>query len=188
MTINALSVWKSSFKAEVVPTDGVTWPDNMTNWYTAQFNSPKLSLPGITIAAPPLPATYGSAAFKAIYSTLAPGLSQSAAITLIADAWAAGLAASVVLVKPGDAIGVPAPATIWSVVTTSVFTPASVVAGKAKILELIGAPNVGEALDSQTPLKFYEATLLLKVTTTGLNSIPPPVGPLPLVDAERAIA
>lgn len=187
MTLEALSTWKSTFKTSVVPTAGGGWPDFLTNWYAARFNAPRLSLPGLTIAAPPLPATFGSAAFRAIYATLTQGLTQSAAINIIANAWAAGLAASTVLVKPGDSIGTPSPATTWSTVASSIFTAASVTAGKAKILELIGAPNVADALDSQTPIKFREATLLLKVTTTGQNSVVPPGGPNPLVDTARAV-
>jgi hypothetical protein len=186
MTLEALSIWKSTFKAQVVPTAGPGWPDFLTDWYAQRFNTPMLSLPGLTIAGA-LPVVFGSAAFRALYATLAAGLSQSAAVNIIANAWAAGLAASTVTVAPGSSIGTPSPATTFSTVATSIFDAPSILLGKAKILELIGAPNVADALDSQTPIKFREATLLLTVTTTGLNSLPPPGGPTPLVDAARAV-
>ncbi len=187
MTIEALNIWQSTFKDEVIPTDGPEWPSVFTNWYAARFDTPNLSLPGLTIASGNLPVTFGKAAFEAVFSTLAPGLTQAAAMAIIANAWEAGLIASTVSVLPGDSVGAPLPATIWSVVSASIFDPASVVLGKAKILELIGAENVGDALDAAAPVKFREATLLLTATTTGLDSTPAPAGPLPLVDTARAV-
>ena len=188
MTLEALTIWKSTFKAEVVPTASPEWTTNMTNWYTDRINTPNLELPGLTLVAPPLPMVFGSSAFKAIFETLSAGLTQEAAMIIIADAWQAGLDASIVSVLAGDSIGVPSNATTWSSVTSSIFDAPSIAAGKAKILELIGAPNVDDALDAEMPVKFREATLLLTVTTTGLDSTPSPGGPLPLVDALRAVA
>lgn len=188
MTLEALSTWQSTFKDQVVPTEGSDWPDNFTDWYAERVDSPRLSLPGLTIAAPPLPVTFGKAAFKAIYSTLTVGLTQAAAMAIIANAWEAGLLASTVSVLPGDSIGTPSPATTWSSVTSCVFDTLSIAAGKNKILELVGAGNVDDALDTPAVVKFREATLLLTVTTTGLDSTPSPGGPLPLVDAARAVA
>jgi len=185
MTLEALSTWKSTFKTDILPVSDASWPDSMTDWYADRINTPLLNLPGLTLASPPLPVTFGKAAFKAIFQTLAQPNSQSVAMNIIANAWEAGLIASTVLVKALDSVGTPSPATTWSVVTTSVFDPASIALGKAKILELIGAPNEEDAEDSQTPIKFREATLLLTVTTTGLNSVTPTAGAL--VDAARAV-
>jgi hypothetical protein len=167
------------------PTAGAGWPDSFTNWYAARFDTPKLSLPGLTPSVSPLPVVFGKSAFKAIFSTLAPGLSQSAAMAKVADAWEAGLLAATVTVAPGSFVGSPSPPTTWSVVASSVFTPASIALGKAKILELVGAANVADAANSQTPVKFREATLLLKVTTSGTNSVTPTPGPF--VDANRSV-
>lgn len=189
MTLEALSIWQSTFKTELPPVKDGSWPDSMTNWYTDRFNTPNLSLPGLVAVPDPTPAVYGSAAFKALFSTLSPGLSQSAAMQIVASAWEAGLLASIVTVSAGSSIGSPSPTTTFSAVTTSVFDPPSIAAGKAKILELVGAANVKDALQAQMPVKFREATLLLTVTTTGLDSTPSGSGgPLPLVDAARAIA
>ena len=185
MTLEALSDWKTTFASDMVPVSDASWPDTMTDWYVARIDTPLLSLPGLTLAVPPLPVTFGAAAFKAIFSSLAQPITQVAAMNIIANAWEAGLLATTVLVKPLDSIGVPSPATTWSAVTTSVFDPASIALGKAKILELIGAPNADNAEDSLTPVKFREATLLLTVTTTGLNSVTPTAGPL--IDAARTV-
>lgn len=187
MSLDDLQTWKQTFKDQVVPTGGDDWPDNLTDWYVGLFDAPKVSLPGLTIVATPLPVVFGASAFKAIYSNLTSDLSQADAIAIIANAWEAGLLTSTVTVLPGDSIGVPVPTTIWSAVTSTVIDAPSIALGKAKILELIGAPNAKDALDSQTPVKFREATLLLTVTTTGLDSTPTPAGPLALVDAARAV-
>jgi len=188
VTLEALDIWQQTFKNDIAPVADDSWPDAFTDWYAERFDTPNLSLPGLTLAAPPLPVVFGKAAFKAIFSTLAPGVSQQEAMETIADAWEAGLLASTVSVVAGDSIGTPSPTTTWSSVSSSVFDAPSIAAGKAKILELIGAPNVGDAAESQTPVKFREATALLTVTTTGLDSTPGGSGgPLPLVDAARAV-
>ena len=59
MTLEALSIWKSTFEDDIPPTKGPEWPDSFTDWYTARFNSPLLELPGLTIVVPPLPMTFG---------------------------------------------------------------------------------------------------------------------------------
>lgn len=188
MSLDGLSTWKSTFKAAVPPVGDATWPDNFTNWYTARVNAPKLELPGLTIASGTLPVTFGSAAFLAVYATLAAGLTQAAAMGIIADAWEAGLNASSVAVVAGDSIGSPSPTTTWSVVNSCVFDAASITAGKAKIMELVGASNAADALDSEVPVKFREATLLLTVTTEGKDSTPSGSGgPLTLNDNARAV-
>ena len=186
MALESLTIWQQTFKDEVPPVSDASWPDSITDWYADRFDDPRLSLPGLTINVPPLPVVFGKAAFKGKIVELNPGLSQSAAMTIVADAWELGLNASTVSVIPLDAIGVPSPTTQWSSVTSSVFDPTSVAAGKSKILELIGAPNVDDALDAQFPVKFREATLLLTVTTTGLDSVAPT--PNPLTDPTRAVA
>lgn len=184
MSLEALSVWKESFASQVKAVKDEAWKDNFPNWFASVFNAPKLSLPGLLIAVTPLPLTWGKDAFKAIFSTMT---AQSNGAVILGNAWEAGMLASTVQVKAGDSIGVASPATTWSSVTSSVFTPASIAASKAKVLEIAGALPTKNALESQAPVIFREATLLLKVTTTGLDSTPSPAGPLPLVDAERAV-
>jgi len=184
MSLDSLDDWKTSFAAGVKGVKDDSWKDNLPDWYESVLNSPKLSLPGLEIASPPLPFTFGKAAFKAIFETMTK---TSNGPVVVADAWEAGILASVVEVKAGDSIGAPSPTTLWSDVTTSVIDPASIALGKAKILELASAPTVKDATKSHAPIRFYEATLLLTVTTTGLDSTPGPAGPLPLVDAGRAV-
>ena len=80
------------------------------------------------------------------------------------------------------------PNTIFSVVNTTVIDPTSIALGKAKILELVTAPPVSDPQLSQFPTKFREATLLLTITVSGLDSTPPGGGgPLPLVAANIPI-
>lgn len=185
MSLEPLATWQSTFKAQMPPVAVGTWPLSMTNWYAERFNTPNLDLPGLTLSTSPLPAVFGNAPFMALFSTLAPGLSQAAAMMIVANAWEAGLLASIVTVAPGSSIGAPSPATTWSAVASSIFDPPSIAAGKAKILELVGADNVADALDAQMPVKFREATLLLTVTTTGTDSTPS--GGSPLIDPARPV-
>jgi len=186
VTLDALDIWKQTFEAQVPPTSDPDWPDNLANWYAERLDTPKMSLPGITIAVPPLPVVFGKAAFRAVYATAAIGESKVQFASKLADAWGQGMQAATVAVKAGDSIGTPSPTTTWSVVSSSVFDTASIDAGENKILELASAPNVKDAKDSAIIQKLYEATLLLTVTTTGSDSVTPT--PNPLVDTARGVA
>ena len=134
MSLEALSIWQSTFETDIPPVADASWPDSFTDWYADRFDSPNLSLPGLTIASPPTPVVFGKSSFKTIFSTLAPGLSQSAAMNIVANAWEAGLLASTIGVVAGDSVGTPSPATTWSSVTSSLIDPASIALCKLKIL------------------------------------------------------
>jgi len=174
--IDALPVWKSTLAA-LPPTTGA-WSPAFSAWYAGRI---------IAISPDPLvlvPAgflfTFNVATFSTMLSALAPVPTAAAGILGFANAWEAALLASTAIMGPGSALVPPSPATIFSVVILTVIDPASIALGKAKLLELATAPPETDANDSLFPEKFRDATLLLTITVTGLNSIPPIVGPLPL--------
>jgi len=188
VTLEAFTIWQSTFVAQVPPTDAPDWPDNLADWLAERLDTPKLSLPGITLAVPPLPVVFGKAAFRSIYSTAAAGDTRETFASKLANAYEAGMQNATVTVKPGDSIGVPSPTTTWSVVASSVFDAPSIAAGKNKVLEIASAPDPEKPEDSAIIQKLYEAVGLLTVTTTGSDSVPPPSGPNSLVDTARGVA
>lgn len=177
MAIDPLATWQSTLNALPKVGDN-SWTTNFSNWYADRIigittNPANLVPVGFLF-------TFAKPIFQAQLLTLAPTNSALAGITGFANAWAAALTASTVAVAAGSAIPPPSPATIFGTVISTIIDTASIAAGKAKILELVTAPAVGSALLSEFPVKFRDATILLKITVTGLNSVPPPPGPNPL--------
>lgn len=183
MAVDVLQDWKDTLAALPKVAD-TSWAANFAGWYADRIvgittNPANLVPVGFTF-------TFAQPVFAAQLLALTPVGDALSGITGFANAWETALLATTVAVSPGSAIPPPTPPTIFSVVTTTVIDPASIAAGKAKILELVTAPPVADAQNSLFPVKFRDATLLLTITVTGLDSQPPPSagpGPQPLVAA-----
>lgn len=173
-----LPIWKAQY--ELIPKDGVLAAPqgalNIAN-YVSQRVTGKLTLAPI-IGGPPAIFTFNPAAFAAPLSALVPSPDPITGKTAMANAWQAAALASVMLVTPGAYVGAPTPATIFSVVAC-VVNPASVAAAYAALLSSMLALQA-TPLPSQIPDLLYAAFASLTYNLTGLNSIPPPAGPLPL--------
>ena len=180
MALEPVKTWKSTLAAVPLVADS-SWATNIANWYLARiaFISPD---PTAFVAVGFL-FTFNSATFKTKLLTMTPTTDPAAGALGLANAWEAAILASTAAVLPGSAVlppPVPVPATIFSVVATTIIDSASIAAGKAKILELAAALPVSDANSSQFPIKFREATALLSITVTGADSTPTPAGPLSL--------
>ena len=175
MSLEPLSVWKSTLAA-LPPTNTGAWSANFASWYATR-TLPISPDPSVFLASGFL-FTFNSAIFQTQLSALMPVNNAVAGITGFANAWEAAILASTVLVAPGSALVPPSPPTIFSVVATSIIDAPSIALGKLKLLELVSAPQVPDANDSQFPEKFRDATMLLTFTVTGINSIAPVPTPL----------
>lgn len=180
MAIDALQIWKDELAALPKVAD-TSWAANFAAWYADR-------LAGITTSPSALVPTgfvftFAQAAFAAQLLSLAPTTSAAAGIMGFANAWQTALLATTAVVGPGSFKPPTSPATLFSAVISTIIDPASITAGKAKLLELVTAPPVADPQNSAFPVKFREATLLLSITVTGLDSTPTPAGPLPLVAA-----
>jgi hypothetical protein len=178
MSIKPLQDWKDALEA--LPKVGdASWALAFADFYEEMIlqitTDPSIMTPvGFTF-------TFNKAIFAAQLATLAPTPDALAGITGFANAWNAAVLSTIVVVGPGTVYGSPSPATTFSAVVTSLINPASIAAGQAIILTLATEPPVGDPQDSKFPEKFRDATLALMIDVTGINSIPPPAGPLPLV-------
>ena len=179
--IDPLNVWKSTLK-DLPKVDNPIWAINFANWYGDRIQNiepdpTKLQPAGFVFI-------FNRVLFASLLSALPPTPSQPAGIAMFAAAWEAAILTTVfpatLSASSGTVVPPPSPATTFSVVNSVILDPASVAAGKAKILELASAPLTGDATESQFPVKFREATLKLTITVTGLDSTPTPAGPLPL--------
>lgn len=180
MAIDALSVWKSEL-ANLPKVADTSWALAFASWYADRLTGITTDPSGLTASS--FTFTFPTSIFATALVALAPTTSAAAGIAGFAGAWETALLASTALVAPGSYIGSPSPSTTFSVVATTVIDPASIAAGKAKLLELASAAPVADPNDSEFPVKFREATLLLTITVSGLDASPTPSGPLPLVAA-----
>lgn len=177
--IDGLSTWQTTFAA-LPKTLGPEWSTNIATWALARVVAAELQT--LTDAVPPT-FLFSDSTFASQLATLLPTLDPSSAAMGVANAFEAAILASSLLVEPGSFVGTSTPATLFSVVNTALIDPPSIVAAKAKVLELATALPVDDAEDSAFPVILREAFLLLTGTVTGLNSVPPPAGPNPLVAA-----
>lgn len=179
MPIDPEAIWKSKFKE--LPTDGSgggAWAKNMAD-ATDQRVTNKLGLNGLTGS---ITFTFKKDIFENMLKIIVPAPTPVAGAQQIAMAWQMAVQASTIVVAPGTYIGVPSPATIFSVVTSSVIDPPSVAIGSALIVSLLTAAQaIPDGNNNIIGPTLRKAFLSLTVTVTGLDSTPTPAGPLPLL-------
>ena len=173
--LKPLPAWKASIAA-IPPSKGPVWANNFANWYATEiatiFPKPPTLVPTGFVF------TFNTAVFITMLSKNPPTLDPVAGINGFANAWEAALLASVVVVSPGTYYGSPGPATTFSVVIASIIDVPSIALGKLHLLNLVAAPPAAGGADSKFPQIFREATLMLTMTVTGINSSAPTTSPL----------
>lgn len=178
MAIDPLTTWRSTLAALPKVSDA-SWAPNFAAWYADRLVA--ITTDPAALVPTGFVFTFAQAIFAAQLTALTPVDDPVAGTQGFADAWETALLATTAVIASGSFIPPTSPATLFSVVSSTIIVPASIVAGKAKIMELVTAPSVSDPLLSEFPVKFREATLLLKITATGLDSTTPGNGgPLPL--------
>lgn len=125
--------------------------------------------------------TFNKSIFATMLKLSSPTPAAADAAMKIANAFEAAASASTLIVPPGSALGAPAPPTLWSVVAVSIILPPSVSIGKGLIIQMLASsPPVPDAMASQMGPALFAAFGAMQASVTGLNSLPPPAGPLPL--------
>lgn len=181
--IDPLATWKSTFNALPKVGDSV-WADNFAKWYKDRIiaiepDPSKLTAVGFVFK-------FDAEVFAAALKALTPTSVAAEGVSKMADAWLSAISLVVypatLSVSVGSFVSSASPPTLFSVIISVLLDPSSILSAKAKLLELITSPKTA-GNDSKFPELFREATLLLSITVTGLNSVPPPPGPMPLVAA-----
>lgn len=176
--IDPLPTWKSELEAIEPAADPVTAAKNLATWYSERIAG--IQPDPTALVASGFVFNFALPIFQSQLLALTPVTTPIEGIKKFADAWEAAMLATVVVVAPGSFIPPTSPPTLFSVVLTTLIDPPSIQLGKLKILELVASPPASSAPDSKFADKFFEATSLLTITVTGLDSTPPPAGPLPL--------
>jgi hypothetical protein len=175
MAVSNLATFQTTFAALPRVAD-TSFANNIAAWYAARING--LEPNSAQFVPTGFSFTFAESVFATQLLNLSPTMSAVEGVTKLADAWAAAILASSIAVGPGSFIPPSTPATLFSVVASSTFDAASVTLGRSKILELIHATPVTNALDSEFPIKLRDAILILTFTVVGTDSITPVPGPL----------
>ena len=101
----------------------------------------------------------------------------------IGAAWGNAMLAST-MVTASAFVGSPALPTLFSVIISTAIDPPSVAAAQSALIATLSAmQSVKIAQDSPIAPALHTAFMSCTATITGLNSVPAPAGPLPLVAA-----
>ena len=179
MAMDQESDWTKAF-ADLKPDKTPAWAAAMADAVDARVTG-KVELSGL-IGKPTF--TFNKAVFAAQLMALKPVPDAVAGMTGFANAWATAMTASTMVVTPGSALGAPSPATLWSVIFTSLIDASSVQLAKTLLISTLPTiPLVKDATQSKFGATFRKAFLMCSASVTGLNTLPPPPagpGPLPL--------
>ena len=183
MPIDPLPLWKKEFK-NLKPVGDKDppgkWADNLADFIDQRVTN-KMTL-GTPIMGPPSTFTFQKALFSAPLKALQAVPDPISGRTAVANAWQSAILASTMVPGAGIALGSPAPPTLFSAPPVCMIFPVSVTLAYAGLLmDLIGLGEAQDPLMSKMPDALYTAFTKLQFMLQGLNSIPPPAGPLPLI-------
>ena len=183
MAVDPLSVWKLELTS-LTPVADSTWALNFANYVADRVVAIETN-PSSLIST--LVCPFNKVLFASQLVSLAPTPDAATGIAGFATAWETTILTNIfpatLSVAPGAIIPPASPATTFSLITSVILDPASIILAKNKILELISSPPVSDPNSSLFPEKFREAFLALTITIIGMDSTPTPTGPLPLVAA-----
>jgi len=184
MAVDPLDDWKKTFK-DIPPADlqplGTL---NLAKWYWDRIQNIQPD-PKILDTTAEFTFVFAVPTFASGMAAMPPVPDQFVGVASYAAAWETAILLTVfpatLNVAPGAFIGgTSTPSTTFSSVTSVILDPPSVVAAKAKIMELATTPQAKTTDESKKPDIMLEATKLLTITVTGLDNTPSPAGPLPL--------
>lgn len=181
MAIDPLATWRSTLAALPKVAD-TSWANTFAGWVADRVNNKITTNSSNLTLSGSLTFVFNQTAFAAALIALTPTNNALAGITGFANAWEVAILTTIfpatLNVDPGAYTPPSSPATIFSSVTSVVLTPASIAAAKAKIIELASASPVSDVNNSEFPVKFRDAFLLLKINVIGLDSVSPTPSPL----------
>ena len=179
MTISPLNKWQNDL-ALVPQVNDPSWSQNIANWYASEMAS--ISPDPTYLIASGFLFVFPAPIFASGLASAVPSTAPEVGTQIIATAWETAMLSVVypasLFLAPGTIQPPASPATTFSAITSVIINPASLQAGKAKILQLSSAKVVKNAKESAMATKLREATMQLKIDITGLNSVAPTPAPL----------
>jgi hypothetical protein len=181
--IDALDIWLAEF--EKLPNDptGDMAPTNIANFVNDRVTG-KLDTSTSIVKWDPAPAfTWQKSIFEDTIRTLSkvPAITPIIPAIQIATGWQNAVLASTIVIQPQAKMNPPFPATTGIAATvTSIIDPASVALGYAYLVaQLSNVIPVLTRSASVFPRAIREAFLMITVTISGVDTKPPPTGPIP---------
>jgi hypothetical protein len=182
--IDPLSTWKSTFK-DLPKSKDVSWAHNVAEWYAERIKN--IQPDPSVLFANGFKFEFNKGVFEACLSALTYTLDPVSGIAGFAASWVSAISLTIypatLSLAPGSYIippPAPTPATLFSVINIVLLNPPTILAGQAKIMELAFEKPQSDPDNVKFAEKFYEATSLLSISVAGLDTTPPPSGPLPL--------
>lgn len=113
--------------------------------------------------------------------SLIPAVEPITPNTKLVQGWTTATTTAQLIITPGAKMNPPPPGTNGIVGTAvAAIDPSSVTSAAAGLLqELIAAPPAGTPLDAVFPEAVFDAFTKLRFIITGIDSSPPPTGPIP---------
>lgn len=177
MAMDPLPTWKQEIKN--IKPDKSNLTDKLADVIDQRVTG---KLATSLIQGPPVQFTWQKSIFASLIKPLPAAPALPPGLQQYCDAWEAATLASTIVVAPGNFFGVSAPPTLFSVVIASILMPPSIAAGKAAMFAALSSAAPIQIADlSPLAQALYTAFSTLQVQATGLNSVPPPPGPQPLV-------
>lgn len=178
MSQDVLAIWREEFKNLPITKEN-DWAQNIGDTIEARVTN-KLQL-APPFGGPPTRFTWQKGLFVSAIENLQPVTDPVSGRTAIANAWLNSVLASQMTSLGGNFVGAPSPATTFGAPPIITIDPPSAAAAHATLLQgLLNLEPVSEA-PGNFPNLFFAAFGALTFTATGINSLPPPTGPLPLV-------
>ena len=181
--IDALNIWLDEF--EKLPDDptGDMSPTNLANFVNVRVTGKLDTSTSIVKWDPPPSFTWQKSIFEDTLRAISKVPSSDPIIPAIkiATGWQNAVIASTVVIQPQAIMNPPFPATSGIAATAvSIIDPASVALGYAHLVaQLSGVLPVNIKKAAVFPKAIREAFLMLTVTISGVDTKPPPTGPIP---------
>lgn len=174
--LDPVSVWSDEFASLPLVGDP-SWAMNMADVVDSLVTG-KLQINEIS---PPSSFTFMKAVFAAQLLPIVAAPPPAGAFAMAA-AWGAAMQASQMVVSAGASVGAPSPATTFSAPPVTILLPPSIAAAQAVLAAaLLAAPPVPDAKASIIGPAMRTAFVSVLASVTGINSVPPPGGPAPLL-------
>ena len=183
--IDPLPTWLTEFEKLPPDSDGTKAPKEIANFLDQRVTK-KLGLKNSPVTlSPPPQFTWQKGIFQPLFAAVAmiPSIDPLTPALKIAAAWQSATVASTMIISAGAAMNPPPPGTNGIVGTAvAVIDPATLaLAVSGLISDLVSAKPAAAAAAATLPRAMYKAFTTLTYTITGIDTKPPPTGPIPFV-------
>lgn len=183
--IDPLPTWIAEFEKLPPDTTGDQAPKNISKFIDERVTK-KLDLNNsIAKISPPPQFTWQPSIFQGLFALVAkiPSIDPVIPATKIAQAWQQATLASTLVITSGASFAPPPPGTNGIAATAiAIIDPATLaLAVTGLIADLVSAQPTPSAAAAVLPKALYKAFTSITFTITGMDTKPPPTGPIPIV-------